>query len=104
MIATKTIAHLHIMVSLSDSHSGSKDFFCEVCRQTMQLDQLPEHLIGKGHNIRKFKRGADKRGAYKGIVVPSGTQIIIEQNALWNDAVATYVLSLYKRGAVRSRL
>ena len=88
------------MASLSDSHSGSKEeFFCEVCRQTMQLDQQQDHLDGKKHKNRKFKRGADK-----GIVVPSGTQIIIEQNALWNDAVATYVLSLYKRGALRSRL
>ena len=70
----------------------------------MQLHQQQDHLDGKKHKNRKFKKGADKRRAGKGIVVPSGTQIIIEQNALWNDAVATYVLSLYKRGALRSRL
>ena len=92
------------MASLSDSHSGSKEeFFCEVCRQTMQLDQQQEHLDGKKHK-RAAQRTKFERGADKGIVVPSGMQIIIEQNALYNDAVATYVLSLYKRGALRSRL
>ena len=99
------------MASPSDSHCGSKESsYCEVCRQTIRLDQYYVHLEGKKHQKRKkaraleSKRGADKRGADKGIDIPYGTAFLIEQEGLYNDAVTTYVLSLYKRGALRSRL
>ena len=74
----------------------------------MRLEQYNFHLEGKKHRKRKKaqKRGADKRGADKGIDIPYGTAFLIEQEGLYNDAVVvtTYVLALYRRGALRLRL
>ena len=86
------------MASSSASRSGSKERYCEVCNRIMHEYQYYGHLRGYRHK-KHSKWRQDK-----GIEIPSGTALLIEQDALYNDAVSQYVYSLYKRAAVRSRL
>ena len=91
-------ANVHSMASSPASHSGSKERYCEVCDMRMHEYQYYGHLRGYRHK-KHSKWRQDK-----GIEIPSGTALLIEQDALYNDAVSQYVYSLYKRAAVRSRL
>ena len=43
-------------------------------------------------------------GKEKGIEIPKGTALLIEQTAIYNDAVQVYTLDLYRRAALRVRL
>ena len=86
------------MASSSASHRGSKERYCEVCDMRMHEYQYYGHLRGYRHK-KHSKWRQDK-----GIEIPSGAAFLIEQEALYNDAVSQYVYSLYKRAAVRSRL
>ena len=38
------------------------------------------------------------------IVIPEATAFIIEQTAIYNDAIEVYMLSLYRRSLLGSRL
>ena len=93
----------------------SNPVFCASCNQTVQNEQkYVDHVRGKSHikNVRyglgwKERRNEirNQRGLKgKGIVIPRGTAFLIEQEALHKDAVTSYVLSLYERAALRSRL
>ena len=64
----------------------------------MHEDQYYGHLRGYRHE-KHSKWRQDK-----GIEIPSGTALLIEQDALYNDAISQYVYSVYKRTAVRWRL
>ena len=93
-----SFANVLSMASSLASQSGSKKRYCEVCGLTMHQDDYYGHLRGNRHK-KHFKWRQDK-----GIEIPSGTALLIEQDALYNDAISQYVYSLYKRTAVRSRL
>ena len=70
--------------------------------------QWEDHKIGKKHK-KKNSKGAGSANATptpkdKGIDIPIPTAALIEQSALWHDAVCTYCSSVYRRAALRSRL
>ena len=90
------------MASSSAFHSGSKDRYCEVCAQTLREYQYYQHLQGWKHTKRLEERRRTTKD--KGIEIPCGTALVIEQDALYNDAVLQYVYSLCKRAASRVRL
>ena len=90
------------MASSSAFHCGSKDRYCEVCAQTLREYQYYPHLQGWKHRKRLEERQRTTKD--KGIEIPCGTALVIEQEALYNDAVLQYVYSLFKRAALRSRL
>ena len=93
-----SFANVLSMASSPASQSGSKKNYCEECDLTMHEEDYYGHLRGSRHK-KHYKWRHDK-----GIEIPSGTALLIEQDALYNDAVSQYVYSLYKRAAVRSRL
>ena len=75
---------------------------CKVCDQGVNGPEAWEaHKIGKRHN--RLLKGKPAKKAPK-VIVPTGTVIIIEQTAIYNDAVQRYTLTLYKRALLRSRL
>ena len=90
------------MASSSAFHSGSKDRYCEVCEQTFREYQYYQLLHGLKHRKRLEKRQRTPKG--KGIEIPCGTALVIEQEALYKDAVLQYVYSLCQRAALRSCL
>ena len=59
-----------------------------------------DHKIGKLHR-KNLKPKPEKRSAK--VIVPTGTAIIIEQTAIYYDAVQRYTLTLYKRRLLRSK-
>ena len=75
---------------------------CKVCNCWLQGHLMWEdHKTGKKHQNQK--KGKPAKQAPK-VIVPTGTVIIIEQTAIYNDAVQRYTLTLYKRALLRSRL
>ena len=75
---------------------------CKVCNQGVNgREAWKDHKIGKRH--RRLLEGKPAKPAPK-VIVPTGTVIIIEQTAIYNDAVQRYTLTLYKRALLRSRL
>ena len=75
---------------------------CKVCNCWLQGHLMWEdHKIGKKH--KRLLKGKPAKPAPK-VIVPTGTVIIIEQTAIYNDAIQRYTLTLYKRGLLRSRL
>ena len=70
--------------------------------------QYEDHLIGKKHKLnskpRRRRKDNSSTQCGKGVVIPTGTALIIEQSALWSDAVSRYVLDLYCRASLRARL
>ena len=75
---------------------------CKVCNMWLQGHSMWEdHKKGKKHQDQK--KGKPAKQAPK-VIVPTGTVIIIEQTAIYNDAVQRYTLTLYKRALLRSRL
>ena len=69
--------------------------YCEWCEMYLNgPTQWEDHKIGKKHK---------KHSKRKNKIIPSGTVIIKEQTATYNNAVRQYTSSLYKRGLLRSR-
>ena len=68
--------------------------------------QWLEHEIGKKHkkNKKKRVREPDPEPKSKGLVIPEGMTIIIEQTAIHNDAFQRYMTGLYNHGVLRARL
>ena len=69
--------------------------------------QFEDHEIGKKH--KKNSRASTgfeekKRAKDKGIVIPKGTAVLIEQSALLDDAVGSYIRNLSLRAMLRSKL
>ena len=79
--------------------------YCDCCKMWLNgPTQWEDHKIGKKH--KKYSKGARPTNATpdKGIEIPITTAALIEQSALWHDAVCTYCLSVYRRAALRSRI
>jgi hypothetical protein len=87
---------------------GEAAVYCEDCEMWLNgPTQWEDHKIGKKH--KKNIQGAGPASATpkpkdKGIEIPKLTAALIEQSALWDDAVSTYCLSVYRRAALRSRI
>ena len=81
---------------------------CDKCEMLLDgATQFEDHKIGKKHkkNIRASAGFAEEKMAKdKGIVRPKGTALLIEQSALVDDAVASYIRSLSLRGMLRSKV
>ena len=74
---------------------------CNVCNMGLNgRTQWEDHKIGKKHR-KNLKPKPEKRSAK--VIVPTGTAIIIEQTAIYYDAVQRYTLTLYKRRLLRSK-
>ena len=80
--------------------------YCESCQMWLNgPEQWQDHLISKKHKKHKKKLfQPEPEPDSKKIVIPTGTVIIIEQTAIYNDAVRMYMLSLHERAQLRSRL
>ena len=80
---------------------------CATCNVALNgSDQEEAHYISRKHRKRKKKveGQSQSKPANKGIDIPTGTALILEQTAIWNDAVQRYMSSLYARAALKSRL
>ena len=91
--------------------------WCKSCEMWLNgLTQVDDHHIGKKHRKNTNKAGVqwtndgrqkveqwriDRR---KGVVVPRGTCLVLEQVALLKDATDKYMLSLYAKSAFRAKL
>ena len=102
-------SHCPAMADISDI------IYCERCEMWLGSTQWQDHKIGRKHkkNTHKHKKNTHKPGQERkgntgeertGIVIPEGTALIIEQVAIWNDAIQAYILSLLRRSLLRSRL
>ena len=83
--------------------------YCEQCEMWLNgSPQWEDHKIGHKHKKNTRKPGQERKGntgeERKGIVIPEGTALIIEQTAIYNDAMEVYILSLLRRSLLRSRL
>jgi hypothetical protein len=85
---------------------NSAAVYCYYCEMWLNgPTQEEDHLIGKKHKKSlKRKMHGSQASASKGIEIPAGTALLLEQEALWNDAVQHYMLSLYTRHLLRSNL
>ena len=79
---------------------------CEICGMWVRDVQWQDHSIGRKHkkNLKRAHGEPDPEPKSEGFVIPKATVLIIEQTAIYNDAVGRYVLSIYDRGLLRSRL
>ena len=78
--------------------------YCETCEMWLNGDtQWLEHLIGRKHK-KNLKRDPGPEPKSEGLVVPIGTVVVIEQTAIYTDAIRRYMSSLYERGLLRSRI
>ena len=86
------------------SLASRRIIYCNACELYSNGEgHFDNHLQGKKH--KKYTRPRKKSSQIsKGIVIPKGTAIIIEQAALHADALSHYMLRLYSRAAFRSRL
>ena len=93
----------------------SESVYCEICEMWLSGPiQWEDHKIGKKHkknmkrqqqeSVSSLNNKFEKDINDKGILIPKGTAILIEQNAIYEDAVKTYLLTLYKRVSGRARL
>ena len=77
--------------------------YCSSCDMWLPgNDQWEDHKIGKKHK-KKTGKGKSTSSRNK-LVIPAGTALILEQEALEADAVMQYTLSLYRRAALRANL
>ena len=96
-------SHCPAMADTSDT------IYCEHCEMWLNgSTQWEDHKIGNKHKKNTCKPGQERKGntgeERKGIVIPEGTALIIEQTAIYNDAMEVYILSLLRRSLLRSRL
>jgi hypothetical protein len=80
--------------------------YCEYCEMWLNgPTQFSDHLIGKKHRKHRKAGGRKQRPTRdKGIEAPPGTVFLVEQIALYKDAVSQYTLGLYSRALLRSRM
>ena len=77
--------------------------YCYECEMWINgPTQLEDHRGGKKHKKNKRRQGSRK--TVDEIVIPKGTALIIEQTAMFKDALEVFMLSLYRRCALRCRL
>ena len=89
--------------------AADERFYCDTCGAVLNgATQFEDHILGKKHtqNSKKHKTNSKekKRAKDKGIVIPKGTALLIEQSALVDDAVASYIRNLSLRSLLRSKL
>ena len=109
------LLQLQAMADISDIDINDV-IYCEQCEMWLNgSPQWGDHKIGHKHkkNTPKHKKNTHKPGQERkgntgeertGIVIPEGTALIIEQTAIYNDAIQVYILSLLRRSLLRSRL
>ena len=91
--------------------------WCEICEMWLNGEtQVDDHRIGKKHRRNTNKSGVEWTNSgkqkvehwginrRKGVVVPRGTCLVLEQVALLKDATDKYMLSLYAKSAFRAKL
>ena len=88
--------------------------YCEECEMWINgPTQWEDHKVGKKHRknptqkitqLEDPKNQEKTREKRKGIVIPKNTALIIEQTAIRKDALEGFMLSLYSRTLLRSRL
>ena len=99
----------------SDSRSSSDMMrYCEECAMWILSTQWDFHSAGRKHKkndptqkitqLEDPKNQKKTRQKRKGIVIPKNTALIIEQTAIHKDALEVFMLSLYSRALLRSRL
>ena len=77
--------------------------YCPECDMYLpDRNQWEDHKIGKKHK-KNLRKGRSTPSRSK-LVIPAGTAMILEQEALEADAVMQYTLSLYRRAALRANL
>ena len=87
--------------ALLQEYPGARQ--CYVCDMWLSGPQAyADHVIGKKHKTKLRRRGIQSLPAK--IQIPTGTALILEQQALEADAVMRYTLSLYRRAAIRANL
>ena len=85
------------------SQRKDEGLYCELCGMWLNgPTQWADHKLGKKHkkNVRRASKPKHRRTS-KGIVIPETTAKVIEQTAIWNDAVMRYVSNLYLRALSR---
>ena len=81
--------------------------YCPACEMWLNgMGQYNDHVLRKKHRNNLNKRvGHEQRDRRdKGLVIPRGTAIIIEQGAILSDATEQYMQRLYANALLRSRL
>ena len=87
-------------VAVYDDFSFDKQaIHCKVCN--MWLNGPSGWEV---HKIGHMRKKNLKPKPEPKVIVPTGTVIIIEQTAIYYDAVQRYTLTLYKRRLLRTRL
>ena len=90
--------------------AADEPIYCDKCAMLLNgATQFEDHKIGKKHkknSIASTSTGFEekKRAKDKGIVIPKGTAVLIEQSALLDDAVGSYIRNLSLRAMLRSML
>jgi len=85
--------------------------WCEPCGQWLNgPTQYDDHVRGGKHRkaVKSMPqppttRPRDTRPRDKGVAAPPGTVLLVEQAAIYRDAVAHYTFALYRRALLRSR-
>ena len=89
--------------SLPPEFEDNGAVYCDMCEMWLNgPTQWQDHRIGKKHKKNSKPKPEPEPQSTK-LVISTGTVIIIEQTAIYNDAVRQYTSSLYKRGLLRSR-
>ena len=86
--------------------------YCYECEMWINgPTQLEDHRGGKKHKKNNKRQGSRKTVEELDwvveemeIVIPKGTALIIEQTAMFKDAMEVFMLSLYSRCLLRCRL
>ena len=88
--------------------AADEPFHCDTCYRWLNgLAAFEDHKIGEKHkknSIASTGFKEKKRAKDKGIVIPKGTAVLIEQSALLDDAVRSYIRNLSRRAMLRSKL
>ena len=90
--------------------AADEPIYCDKCAKLLNgATQFEDHRIGKKHKkngIARKRKGFEekKRAKDKGIVIHKGTAVLIEQSALLDDAVGSYIRNLSLRAMLRSKL
>ena len=86
---------------------GSSAVYCPACDMWLNgMGQYNDHVLRKKHRNNLNKRvGHEQRDRRdKGLVIPRGTAVLIEQGAILSDATEQYMQRLYANALLRSRL
>jgi hypothetical protein len=79
-------------------------YYCGVCDMWVR-DWDKEHIRGKKHIKKLCGRGStQQQSASKGVAIPMGTALLIEQTALLNDAKICWAVRCATYAVIVSRL